>query len=379
MVKIRLKSIIVFFLLGGLLFASYLIWRASHNNQAIEYRTDKAKVGNVVQSVSANGTLNPVVLVNVGTQVTGKVKKLYADFNQQVQFGDLLLELDDSLFKTEVAQSEAAVKKAQANLKFASANLHRGKVLAAKKFISRQDLDQLVNAYKSAKAELNLSQAKLTESYTTLGYATIRSPVSGVIVDRQIDVGQTVTASFQTPILFKIAKDLSKMQIDSNFAEADIGNIVAGQEATFTVDAFPDKTFTGVVKQIRLTPTVQQNVVTYNVVVMVDNKSGLLLPGMTAYVTIKTKELKNVLLVSNAALRFKPKDIVLKNNNKQPYKLATIYKLDDGKLVVVQCGLGIADNNYTEIKSGNLKNGDEIVIGYTKDTSSTKSFKFKAF
>ncbi|EKE00605.1 MAG: hypothetical protein ACD_21C00317G0002 [uncultured bacterium] len=377
------RILLSFFLLSAVILG-YFFWRSNTNHETSQYITDKIQLGNITQTVSANGTLNPVVLVNVGTQVTGKVQKIYADFNNRVTSGQVLLELDPTLLKTEVAQSLSELNKAQATLDLAIANENRGEQLREKNYISKQDLDQLLQARKSAEAELGLAQAKLDGDRANLDYATIRSPVSGVIVDRQVDVGQTVTASFQTPILFKIAQDLSEMQIDSSFAEADIGNIKPGQKVFFTVDAFPQQSFSGVVKQIRLAPTIQQNVVTYNVVINVENKDGILLPGMTAYVNIKTAEHKNVLLVPNAALRFKPKDEKTKTTktttDSEPYRTGTVYKLVENKVEPISLRLGITDSNYTEVFSDKLKAGDILIVGYTQENqTSTSSFRVKVF
>jgi HlyD family secretion protein len=323
--------------------------------------------------------LSPVIEVNVGTQVTGIVQKIYADFNDRVTSGQILLELDPALLKDNVEQSVAAVNKAQSSLNLALANEKRGKSLYQQKFISKQDWDQLLQTRLAATADLKLAQAGLVKDRTNLDYATIRSPVSGVIIDRQVDVGQTVTASFQTPILFKIAQDLSKMEIDSSFAEADIGNIKPGQEVTFTVDAFPQNNFSGVVKHVRLAPITQQNVVTYDVVITVENKNGILLPGMTAYVNIKTAKHKNVLIVPNAALLFKPKDASNNNSNsKQLSKVGTVYRLTGDTIEPILCNLAMVDSNYTEIASGKLKVGDAVVIGYLQEKQSILSFlKFK--
>jgi HlyD family secretion protein len=364
--------------------ATIIVWHWHVGNASLaNYQTETVQLGDIAQTVTANGTLNPVVLVNVGAQVTGKVQKMYTDFNARVTAGQVLLELDPKLLKADVDQSNAELNKAQAILELAIANEKRGHSLFQQHVLARQDWEQLVQLRKSAAADVELATARLARDRTNLDYATIHSPVSGVIVDRQVDIGQTVTSGFQTPILFTIAQDLSKMQIDSSFAEADIGNIRAGQETTFTVDAFPNHTFQGIVKQIRLNPTVQQNVVTYDVVIMVDNPEGILLPGTTAYVTIKTAEHKNVLVVPNTALRFRPKDMKLeKNREKQPSGMGTIYKLVDNKLEPTSCHLGISDNRYTEVNCKNaLKNGEKIVVGDLKENGTTppSSFRIRVF
>lgn len=270
------------------------------------YRLQTIERGDLTQTVSANGTLNPVVLVNVGTQVSGTVRKLYVDFNDKVEAGQALLELDDSLLAAQAGQSRANVANVTTALELARANEARMQALFAQEYVSRQEYDQAVQARRSAEAQLAQAKAAAEKDRVNLGYTTIRSPVSGVVIDRVVDLGQTVAASFQTPTLIKIAQDLSEMRIDSAFAEADIGNIRPGQKVRFTVDAFPDRSFQGEVQQIRLNPTTTQNVVTYNVRVSVANPDQILLPGMTAYVSIGVARRENALLVPNAALRFKP-------------------------------------------------------------------------
>jgi HlyD family secretion protein len=269
-----------------------------------------------------------------------------------------------------MAQSEASVKSAEASLELATANEKRMRELYAKEYVSKQELDQSVQALKSAKAQLALSKASHTKDATNKDYSIIKSPVSGVVIDRQIDVGQTVAASFQTPTLFKIAQDLRRMQIDSSFAEADIGRIKVGQEVSFNVDAFPNRAFKGVVRQIRLNATTQSNVVTYNVVVSVDNPDEKLMPGMTAYVNIKTAERNNTLLVPNAALRYKPSnaeqqptatDAKAKKKGDGPGRNATVYLLENGAPKAVKIVVGITDNKQTEVISGPLKAGDTVI------------------
>lgn len=343
---------------------------------AQQYRLQAVEKGDVSQIVSANGTINPVSLINVGTQVSGTVKKLYVDFNSKVEEGQVLLELDDALLAAQQKQSMANIQSAAASLELASANETRIRSLYAQEYVSRQELDTAVQARKAAQAQLQLTHAVVEKDRANLAYSVIRSPVSGVVVDRAVDIGQTVAASLQTPTLFKIAQDLSKMQIHANFAEADIGSIRIGQTAQFTVDAFPEKRFRGEVMQIRLNPTIQQNVVTYDVVVNVDNPEHILLPGMTAYVSVTVAERNSVLLVPNAALRFKPS-----GGGKKPEGGLAGSKTGDparvdpggfpGKVYVPRQGgpepinlsLGITDNRNTEIIRGDLKEGDQLIVG----------------
>jgi HlyD family secretion protein len=372
-----------------------------------QYRLQTLEKGDISQTVSANGTINPVTLVSVGTQVSGTVKKLYVDFNSKVEKGQILLELDDALLSAQQKQSLANVQNAQASLELADANEARMRSLFAQEYVSRQELDTAVQAKKSAEAQLKLAQATVERDRANLAYSVIRSPVSGVVVDREVDVGQTVAASLQTPTLFKIAQDLSRMQIDANFAEADIGSIRVGQSVHFTVDAFPDRSFNGVVKLVRLNPTSQQNVVTYDVVINVDNPEKILLPGMTAYVNITVAERKDVLLVPNAALRYKPTNAIMqkqvpnqandpKNSADRPSSdsgakaskpkseknlrghprdsfSGKIYVFEKGGLKPVKVALGITDNRNTEILGGEIKVGDQVVLGEAQAAANSQA------
>jgi HlyD family secretion protein len=400
--KIFLGVTVAAALIGGGVW--YAKQRAAMNPEQ-RYKLATIEKGDVTQTVSANGTLNPVVLVSVGTQVSGTVRKLYVDFNDKVEKGQPLLELDDALVSAAERQSAANVVSAQASLELAQANEARMKALFAQEYVSKQEYDQVRQALKAAQAQLALARAQNDRDRANLGFTVIRSPVDGVVVDRIVDLGQTVAASFQTPTLIKIAQDLSEMRIDTSFAEADIGLIREGQKARFTVDAFPNKNFTGEVQQIRLNPTNQQNVVTYNVRINVANPDHLLLPGMTAYVNIGVAKRQGVLLVPNGALRFKPADAAEKKaeNGTKPASTATVgsagpamapgmgagmdgggmagkgagdrkgkkrdgqsgtvHLLDGDEIRAVSVQLGITDNRNTEIVGGDLKEGDRVVTG----------------
>jgi len=383
--KIILATTVLAGLIGGGIW--YANQRAAQNPEQ-RYKLGTAEKGDVTQTVSANGTLNPVVLVSVGTQVSGTVKKLYVDFNDKVEKGQPLLELDDALLSAQVRQSEANLANAGAALELAQANEARMKTLFAQEYVSKQEYQQSLQSLKSATAQQALARAQLEKDRVNHGNTTIRSPVTGVVVDRVVDLGQTVAASFQTPVLIKIAQDLSDMRIDTSFAEADIGNLREGQKARFTVDAFPSRNFTGEVQQIRLNPTNQQNVVTYNVRVNVANPELVLLPGMTAYVNIAVQKREKVLLVPNAALRFKPADAAdkkpengqktastaapgmppagapgEKKGKKRDGQSGTVYVLEGEEIKPVSVLLGITDNRNTEVVGGELKEGDRIVLG----------------
>ena len=383
---------------GGIWFAKQRAAQAPEQR----YKLVTIEKGDVTQTVSANGTLNPVVLISVGTQVSGTVRKLFVDFNDKVKKGQPLLELDDALVAASERQSAANVINAQAALDLAQANEARIKQLFAQEYVSKQEYDQSQQALKSARAQLALARAQNERDRANVNFTVIRSPVDGVVIDRVVDIGQTVAASFQTPTLIKIAQDLSEMRIDTSFAEADIGSIREGQKARFTVDAFPNRSFVGDVQQIRLNPTNTQNVVTYNVRINVANPDHLLLPGMTAYVNIGVQKREGTLLVPNAALRFKPAEAADKKpgngqaaaqsagmsgmgpgmgagmsgmgpaapagqaagkGKKRDGQSGTVYVLAGDELKPVAVQLGITDNRNTEVVGGDLKEGDRVVTG----------------
>lgn len=349
-------------------------WAASPKEMsaAERYATAAVERGAITQTVSANGTLNPVVLVSVGSQVSGIVENIYADFNDKVKAGQVLLELNPALNRAQLEQSEANLASAQASLELAKANETRNRNLYAQEYVTRQDLDSSVQAFKAAEAQVALARAQVARDRTNLSYTVIRSPVSGVVVSRDVDVGQTVAASFQTPTLFKIAQDLSKMQIDSSYAEADVGSIRIGQPAEFRVDAFPNRVFHGVVHQVRLNPTTLQNVVTYDVVVSVDNPDKILLPGMTAYVNIAVAHRKEALLVPNAALRFHPAAAAQQKNTSKREATqdegqgggtaGTVYVLENGQPRPVRVLIGITDSRMSEVLGDNLKPGEKVIV-----------------
>jgi HlyD family secretion protein len=367
----------------------YVQWRARETNAPENrYRLQVVGRGDITQTVSANGTLNPIVLVNVGTQVSGTVTRLYVDFNDKVEKDQPLLELDQSLFAAQARQSEANVGNITATLDLARANEARMKALFKQEYVSRQELDQAVQARRSAEAQLAQARAAADKDKVNLGYTVIRSPVSGIVVD----LGQTVAASYQTPTLIKIAQDLSEMCIDSSFAEADIGRIREGQKVRFTVDAFPERHFVGEVQQIRINPITTQNVVTYNVRVSLSNPEHILLPGMTAYVNIGVAQRKDVLQVPNAALRFKPvEEEEQAERNPSPRNVGSgggegrsrgearniangrVYVVDGREIRPASVQLGITDNRSTEIVGGELKEGDTIVVSEAPATATKPS------
>lgn len=335
-------------------------WTQNGGHPRDAYVTQPVDRGPIVQAISANGTLNPVILVNVGTQISGTVKKLQADFNHRVEAGQILAELDPALIEADIARSKAELAAAEATLRLAQVRESRNRELVAKGFVNQAQLDDSVKEREAAESQVRAARAALDRQQVNLRYSVIRSPISGIVVARNVDIGQTVAASFQTPVLFQIAQDLKQMQIYASVAEADVGAIRIGQTVKFTVDAFPDRDFSGTVSQIRLNPTVQQNVVTYNVVVTVNNDEEILLPGMTANVQITLRTREDALRVPNAALRFVPDGDAAPTRGRGG---KTVYKLDaKGELLPVQVKTGIADNAFTEIAAGELAPGDRVVV-----------------
>ena len=365
----------------------------------ISYKTAKIERGTIVSTVAATGNLSAVTTIQVGTQVSGTIQKLYVDYNSRVKKGQPIAEIDPSLFNASVEQSQGNFLSADANLQKAKVTLadadrtyQRNKKLLADGIISQGDFDVSETALQSAKASLkaaegNLAQTRgaLMQSKTNLRYSIIRSPVDGIVISRAIDVGQTVAASFQTPTLFTIAQDLTKMQIEVSVDEADISRIQLKQNASFTVDSYPEQSFSGKVVQIRSAPVINQNVVTYIVVVNVDNTDLKLKPGMTANVSVEVARKDDVLKLPPAALRFKPKSKVDEPKVKRQAggpsadagreaggkpggrkdKGQQVYILKENKPVAVPVKTGIANNSSIELVESTLKEGDEVIIEQT--------------
>ena len=338
-----------------------------------------AKIANIKKTVSASGTINPVSIVTVGAQVSGIVRKIYKDFNDTVKKGDLLLEIDKTILKEEVKAVEARYSQAVANFKMAEKNKQRKAELFKSGFISKMELDAADTEYIVARAVMTSSKADFERSKRNLGFTEIKAPVSGIVISKDVEEGQTIAASFSSPTLFKIAEDLTRMKISASVSEVDIGNIKKGQEVSFVVDAFPNDKFKGTVEEIRFNPTVEQGVVIYNVIIMVDNSKLKFLPGMTAFVEIDTFKQDEVLSIDNYILGFKPDkslesfvdyqnmELVLKNGKTVP-KLekdeAILYRLQNGKIVAVKIKKGITNGTLTEIKSGDVIDGDKFIFDF---------------
>src|SRR5256884_2792593 len=294
-------------LIIGLLFIA-LIVRQCRNGGAGNYQTTTVTRGPLTQAVTATGTLNPVVNVQVGSQVSGNIQKLFADFNSKVKAGEVVAQIDPALFQATVTQAEGDLASAQAGLELAKVNATRTQDLFTRKTSSQADLDQAMANLHTAEASVKIKQGALDKARADLDHCTITSPIDGVVISRSVDVGQTVAASLQAPVIFAIANDLTKMQIDANVAEADVGVVKIDQNVDFTVDAFPMQTFHGKVVQVRNAPITVQNVVTYDTVIGVSNRDLKLKPGMTANFSIIVAHKDDVLQIKNAALRYRPPD-----------------------------------------------------------------------
>lgn len=293
----------------------FFVFRSSA--EEIKYRTEKISRGDIVVQVRATGTVNPVQTVQVGSQVSGILAKIYVDYNSQVRAGQIIAQIDSTFLAASVKESEANVDRALAQVNEARRGLNRSKELSGKNLISQAEMDAAQTTYETSLAQLKQSQASLDRTRVNLRYSIIRAPIDGVVISREVDVGQTVAASLQAPKLFVIANDLKKMQVEANVDEADIGNIQIGQDVTFTVDAHPGREFNGTVTQIRLAPQMVQNVVTYTVIIEVPNPDMKLMPGMTATVSILIDEKNDVLRVPALALRFQPPSAILEKIEKE--------------------------------------------------------------
>lgn len=333
------------------------------------YRTEPVTKGDIQQTVTATGTVNAVTTVLVGTQVSGTIKELFVDFNSRVKKGQLIAQIDPTIFETQLAQARANTDRAEAAMRDAERILNQNKTLYARNLVAKNDYEAAETSYDSAKAQLAQAKAALQSAETNLDYTKIYSPVDGIIISRNVDVGQTVAASFQTPTLFTIAQDLTKMQIDTNIAESDIGVIKVGQDVEFTVDAYPDTTFKGKVWQKRQAPITVQNVVTYDVVIQVNNQDFKLMPGMTANVSVIITTRHDVVRITNAALRFRfsEKPAGAAGGAGPPDKKGpSVWVLENGKPKRVIINPGISDGAYTEIVSGDLKDGDQVIVESVK-------------
>ena len=362
----------------GLLVVAVVV-RQCRNGGATSYQTATITRGPITQAVTATGTLNPVVNVQVGSQVSGNIAKLFVDFNSQVKAGQVVAQIDPALFQATVTQTEGDLANAQATLELARVNAKRTQELFAKKTSSQADVDQAMATLHQSEATVKIKQGALDKARADLEHCTITSPIDGVVISRSVDVGQTVAASLQAPVIFAIANDLTKMQIDANVAEADVGVVTIDQNVDFTVDAFPMQTFRGKVVQVRNAPITVQNVVTYDTVIGVSNPDLKLKPGMTANVSIVIAHKDEVLQIKNAALRYRPPDATpVETRRTGTSRMGrpaggrsggvhegaerTVYVLPSGasRPQPAQIKTGISDGIVTEVVEG-LKESDRVV------------------
>ena len=353
------------------------------NSEESYWKTELSFVGSIDQGVAATGTINPRNTVEVGTQISGIIEGVFVDYNDTVQVGTLLAIVDSSIIDANIEQLEANLSAAEAVFKASESKYAREKRLHAQNFISISTLENTEKLFLESKSRLALAQAELKREKRNKTFTNITSPISGVVMEKKIDVGQTVAARFQTPTLFKIAADLNSMQIEALVSEADIGQVKRGQRVKFFVDAFFEELFEGTVELIRLEPKVEQGVVNYIVVINVDNEEKKLLPGMTAQATIITSSKEGVQLVPLAAVRFKPpNDVSLEKTEQDGENVsstdsATVYSPDNrGNLLEYQIETGISDGRFIEVIDG-LKIGTEVITGEVNQTKGRSSaFRF---
>lgn len=341
--------------------AIYLVF-GSKSETKLNFETTTVGVANISNSVTATGTIEPVTQVDVGTQVSGIVSKLYVDYNSVVKKGQVIAELDKTNLISELNISKAALNDAQSTLKYQKANYDRYHTLYSKGLVSADDYESALLSYRQAQDAVRQKKESVAKAQTNLGYATITSPIDGVVLAKEVEEGQTVAASFNTPTLFTIAQDLTDMRVIADVDEADIGEVKEGERVSFTVDAFPNDTFEGEVTQVRQEATTTNNVVTYQVVISAPNKSLKLKPGLTANVTIFTYEKKNVVSVPNKALRFTPtKELVGKAIIKDCKGAKKVWTYDGKTFKAYAVKTGLTDGINTEILEG-LSRGQKIVV-----------------
>jgi HlyD family secretion protein len=414
-----LKWLVVLIVLAAL--AGGAVWYFKmRGDSAVTYQTTAVTRGTLTQAVTSTGTLNPVLKVQVGSQISGRISRLYADFNSSVTSNQIIAEIDSSTYKASVQRAEADLSSTRASLELAQIETRRSSQLFSNNLVSGSDHDTAIANLHQVEATMQIKQAALDSAKVDLSRCTIFSPVEGVVISRDVDVGQTVAASMSAPVLFQIANDLTKMQIDANVAEADVGNVEDGQDVEFTVDAFPYRTFHGTVAQVRNAPTTVQNVVTYDAVISVTNADYKLKPGMTANVSVIIARREDVLKIPNSALRFRPPQAATPNatntaaqstsrsdlgggnggqrgqrgqggqggggrrggggrsSGDRPMMMRTVYVLpagsdpskDEVQPKPVQIRVGISDGVATEVLEG-LNEGDQIITGSNAAQSTT--------
>ncbi len=384
MKKIKISKVWILVAIVVVLAVVAFLLSGNKKKEQVQFNTAEVAPANIVNTVTATGTIEPVTSVTVGTQVSGIVSKLYVDYNSVVKKGQVIAELDKSNLiselnsaKANLEQAKASLSSAESSLSYQAANFRRNKALYQKGLISGNDYESARLSYQTAMAsvssardQVSAAREQVKKAQTNLGYATITSPIDGIVLSKSVEEGQTVAASFSTPTLFTIAKDLTNMQVVADVDEADIGDVKVGERVTFTVDAYPDNTFSGTVKQVRQEATTTNNVVTYSVVISAPNADLKLKPGLTATVTIYTQENKGVLSVPSKALRFTPeketvggmkiKDIANAKNK--------VWTIEGNTVVAHRVNIGMTDGSHTQILSG-ISRGAKVITGISSATS----------
>ena len=384
MKKIKISKVWILVAIVVVLAVVAFLLSGNKKKEQVQFNTAEVAPANIVNTVTATGTIEPVTSVTVGTQVSGIVSKLYVDYNSVVEKGQVIAELDKSNLvselnsaKASLEQAKASLSSAESSLSYQVANFRRNKALYQKGLISGNDYESARLSYQTAMAsvssardQVSAAREQVKKAQTNLGYATITSPIDGIVLSKSVEEGQTVAASFSTPTLFTIAKDLTNMQVVADVDEADIGDVKVGERVTFTVDAYPDNTFSGTVKQVRQEATTTNNVVTYSVVISAPNADLKLKPGLTATVTIYTQENKGVLSVPSKALRFTPeketvggmkiKDIANAKNK--------VWTIEGNTVVAHRVNIGMTDGSHTQILSG-IRRGAKVITGISSATS----------
>lgn len=384
MKKIKISKVWILVAIVVVLAVVAFLLSGNKKKEQVQFNTAEVAPANIVNTVTATGTIEPVTSVTVGTQVSGIVSKLYVDYNSVVKKGQVIAELDKSNLiselnsaKANLEQAKASLSSAESSLSYQAANFRRNKALYQKGLISGNDYESARLSYQTAMAsvssardQVSAAREQVKKAQTNLGYATITSPIDGIVLSKSVEEGQTVAASFSTPTLFTIAKDLTNMQVVADVDEADIGDVKVGERVTFTVDAYPDNTFSGTVKQVRQEATTTNNVVTYSVVISAPNADLKLKPGLTATVTIYTQENKGVLSVPSKALRFTPeketvggmkiKDIANAKNK--------VWTIEGNTVVAHRVNIGMTDGSHTQILSG-IRRGAKVITGISSATS----------
>lgn len=386
-----MKKIVTYIaILAGVILVGFFVLRSFRSaEQSFNFETVKISKGSISNTVTASGTLEAITTVEVGTQVSGVIQKIYVDFNSEVKKGQLLAQLDETPLKAQLEQSKASVDQAQAEVDYQKANYERNKILAEKKLIAQSDYDLVVYNYNKAKASLANAKSVYDKNKINLDYAFIYSPIDGIILERAVEEGQTVAASFNTPTLFTIANDLTQMEVEASIDEADIGQVKLGQRVEFTVDSYPDMKFDGTITQVRLQPVQTNNVITYTVIIQAPNPEKKLMPGMTASTTIFVNEKTDILVLPGKAARFEMDQNTMKaymkslpegefkapqeampamqpmaNTDKTKTNSQTIWVKKDARLLPVNIETGESDGINYEVLSG-LKEGDEVITSMT--------------